>query len=99
MTTTRLSRLHQLSITGYLFGLLYDCPNRCGKDCPLASVRQIDLTTTFFYLRSLSRDDQMWLISRYERCPVRQGQAAPMSRQRRRDAGSSGFGKRSAASV
>jgi hypothetical protein len=99
MTTSRLSGLHQLSMTGYLFGLLYDCPNRCSKDCPLASLRQVDLLTTFYYIKTLSRDDKMWLISRYERCPGRQGQTAPGSRQRRRDAGRRVFGKQVAAST
>jgi hypothetical protein len=99
MTTTRLTGLHQLSMTGYLFGLLYECPNRCGKDCPLSSLRQIDLLTTFYYLKSLSRDDKMWLISRYERCPVRQGKVASGSRRPRCGMGGSSYGKQVAASA
>lgn len=93
METTRSNGLHALSRTGYLFGMLYDCPHRCGTSCPLASVRQVNHTTTFYYLKSLSRDDQMWLIYRYQHCPVRLGQVAPERRRHARDGGSFGLGK------
>ncbi len=93
MKSTRPNGLHSLSLTGYLFGMLYDCPTGCGKSCPLYGVRQIDHATTFFYLKSLSRDDKLWLIYRYEHCPVRLGMNAPESQHRPGGEISYGFGK------
>jgi hypothetical protein len=78
MKSTRLNGLHSLSLTGYLFGY---------------GVRQIDHATTFFYLKSLSRDDKLWLIYRYEHCPVRLGMNAPESQHRPGGEISYGFGK------
>lgn len=92
MDSTRLNGLHSLSLTGQLFGMLYDCPKGCGKSCPLYGVRQIDHATTFFYLKSLSRDDKLWLIYRYEHCPVRLGMCEP-ERQRGMQDVSYGFGR------
>ena len=77
MHKTRMNGLNSLTLTGYLFGLLLDCPHSCGRTCPLYSVRQADLITTFYYLKSLSRDDKLWLLYRFEHCPVRNGQALP----------------------
>jgi len=77
MQKTRMGALHSLTLTGYVFGMLLDCPHACGKTCPLYSVRQTDLLTTFYYLKSLSRDDKLWLVYRFEHCPVRNGQALP----------------------
>jgi hypothetical protein len=77
MHRIRMSGLHSLTLTGYVFGMLLDCPHACGKECPLYSVRQVDLTTTFYYVKSLSRDDKMWLVYRYEHCPVRLGRTSP----------------------
>jgi len=74
MDSTRISSLHSLSLTGALFGMLYDCPLACGKSCPLYTVRQVDLAATFYYLKSLSREDKMWLVYRFDNCPVRLGQ-------------------------
>ena len=48
MDSTRLSGLQSRSLTGLLFGMLYDCPRACGKSCPLYSVRQIDLAEPLF---------------------------------------------------
>lgn len=80
MHATRFNGRHPPSLTGYLFGLLYDCPRACDGSCPLYTMRQIDHVTTFCYLRSLSRDDKLWLLRHYARCPARFG----MERRERR---------------
>ena len=76
MHSTQLPGLGSLSMTGYLFGMLYNCPHTCDPSCPLASVRQGDLVTTFYYLKSLSHDDKTWLLYRYQHCPIRLGESA-----------------------
>ena len=96
MDSTRLSGLQSRSLTGLLFGMLYDCPRACGKSCPLYSVRQVDLATTFYYLKSLSREDKMWLVYRYEHCPVRLGQLPPERRRYPRGDISYGLGRQAA---
>ena len=91
MDSTRLSGLHALSLTGAVFGMLYDCPHGCGRSCPFHTVRQVDLPTTFFYIRSLSRADKMWIAYRYEHCPVRLGLGSAERRAHSRDPASQGF--------
>ncbi len=99
MGSTRIGGLPTLSLTGQLFGLLYDCPFGCGGTCPLSSVRQVNLSTTFYYIKSLSRDDKMWLLYRYEHCPVRLGTCAPERRRHVREEIGHGFGGKLAATT
>ncbi len=79
------------SLTGTVFGMLHACPHRCGRDCPFFSMRQVDLPTTFYYIRSLSRADKIWIIRRYRNCPVRLGLGRSERRAHPRHADSRGF--------
>ena len=99
MDSTHLSGLQSRSLTGLLFGMLYDCPRACSTSCPLTAVRHVDLTTTFYHLKSLSREDKLWLVYRYEHCPVRMDQLPPERRHYPREEIGHGFGKQAAVNV
>ncbi len=87
------------SLTGVVFGMLYACPHGCGRSCPFYTVQQVDLTTTFYFIKSLSRADKLWMIHRFENCPVRLGLGRDERRAHPRHAESRGFDRREASGV
>jgi hypothetical protein len=73
MDTRHPVRPEETPLAGVVFGMLIDCPHGCGRSCPFFTVRQVDLATTFHFIRMLSRAEKMWIVHRYENCPVRLG--------------------------
>jgi hypothetical protein len=99
MGVLRADAPESLPLTGVVFGMLHTCPHACGRACPLFTTRQVDLLTTFFFIKSLSRADKLWMIRRYENCPIRLGVSRRERRLLPRHPDSHGFDRKLASGI